>query len=102
MRRRAHRLQAANANPLWPRPLPPNRQVLKPQLPHQLRLVEVAAIEDHEGLQGGFDGFAVGAAELAPLGQDDQRIVTLQHRRLAVLMAIWRAFCPAMAAEGRC
>lgn len=59
-------------------------QILKPHTTHQLRVIEMAAINYHWLLQRGLDGIDVGAAKFLPLGHRDQRIGVVQTLGLRV------------------
>src|SRR5689334_23949910 len=57
----------------------PDRVVLEPLLLHRRRVVEIAAVEDHRGLERLLQIVEVRAAELLPLRDDDERIGAIER-----------------------
>src|SRR5574343_1499107 len=64
----------------------PDGEIFDARPAHELRVVQVAAIEDHRVLQGFLDLVKIGTAEFLPFGHDDQRVglVERPHRALRV------------------
>ena len=52
---------------------------VNPRLPQQTRVVEIAAVEDHRCFVASLISVEVGAAELAPLGHDGERVGSVQR-----------------------
>ena len=70
-------------------PSPADRQILEPHPPHHHRVVHIAAIKDDRRLERALDGVEIRAAELLPLGHDDQRVGTGQ--RLGLVLGVTQA-----------
>ena len=58
----------------------PDRKVFDARLAQARRVEEIAAVEDHRLLERRADALEVGAAELLPLGDDDQRVGAFERR----------------------